>query len=130
MREISPIYVDGPLAGHELPTDQPTVRAAQFRPDPGPLDAGFATREEIVEYKINVFAFRLGDEAVLVHIGWCSGADQPDASAVARALFRDTVIDRARVMPLPPDYDSLDQDPVLIPMPSPELIRDLGGEPL
>jgi hypothetical protein len=103
---MRPVYVDGPLKGQRFDTDDTFVRA----PDCSGLEARSLAAGTtpptsplpVATYQFRKFGFHAGGKAVLVDIGWCSPAE-PDAEAIARALFKPEVMERADVSAMAKD---------------------------
>jgi hypothetical protein len=86
---MRPVYIDGPLEGREFDTDDAFVRY----PD---VD-GPGLSKEMITYQFQQLGFHMdGKKGVLVWIGWCSPG-KPDTEAVARALLKPEVFERADV---------------------------------
>ena len=101
MKEIHPIYVDGPFEGQDFPTAPGCpVQAIDYSDvDASSILAGTATAP-IVTYELRQFAFHSGGKAVSFWIGSCSPGE-PDAVTVFRALCKPEFFDRAETRDMP-----------------------------
>jgi hypothetical protein len=97
-----PIYVDGPLEGHDFPADSLYVQAIDYD---APGSTVWAMTADIVTYQLRQFGFHCGGKAVSFWIGSCSPGE-PDAATVFRALFKPELFKRVEVFDMPPATSS------------------------
>lgn len=106
MSRIRPVYVDGPLEGREFDSDSAFVQAIDTVAYEDSAGSPFL-HGNTVTYQFRQFAFHMGGKAVRWWIGWCSPGE-PDAEAVAKALFKPDVMERAEAYDMPEDLSLLE----------------------
>lgn len=91
LKEIHPVYVDGPLKGQDFPVSEPWMKVQAVDPDvmfDGSRNPEDPIDRAIVTYTLNKFGFRSGGKSVMLWLA-TSEPGEPDADVLCDLLLSD-----------------------------------------